>query len=338
MDQPIIGICPGDPAGIGPEITVKALKHFELESAFIPIVFTDRAVMESALEITGINLNWLSLATLENLEDCRPGTVYLAEVDGLRHKSWKMGIIQAECGAASVEYIRQAVGAALGGKIRALVTGPIHKEAVKAAGVSKPGHTELLAELAGVDDPLTMFEVNQLRIFFLTRHVSLRRACEMVTRERVYHYIIKCHHALERIGINHGVLAVAGLNPHSGEHGLFGDEEISAIVPAIDQARRDHYSVIGPISADSVFYLARRDHYAAVLSLYHDQGHIAAKTLDFERTIALTLGLPFLRTSVDHGTAMDIAGQNLAGATSMICAIQAALRYVPYFLSQNVTQ
>jgi len=332
MALPIIGICPGDPAGIGPEITVKALKQLLPEESFIPVIFTDRTVLESAFRITGISLDWAMWPCGGNpMPSHEPGRVYLAEVKGLPHPEWKMGKVQTECGIASVEYIRQAVDAAIRGEIQALVTGPIHKEAIKAAGISKPGHTELLAEFSGSDDPMTMFEVDRLRIFFLTRHVSLRRACEMVTRERVYHMILKCRRALESIGIGDGILAVAGLNPHSGEHGLFGDEEERAIVPAIDQARRDHVSVIGPISADSVFHLARRDRYAAVLSLYHDQGHIAVKTLDFERTIALTLGLPFLRTSVDHGTAMDIAGRNLAGDLSMVCAIQAALRYAPVF-------
>ena len=172
-----------------------------------------------------------------------------------------------------------------------------------------------------------MFETQGLRVFFLTRHLSLRQACDMVTKERIVLCARRSFAALEQMGIRQGVLAVAGLNPHSGEHGLFGAEEVEEIAPAVEQLRREGYPVEGPIGADSVFHLAKRGRYAAVLSLYHDQGHIATKTLDFERTISITCGLPFLRTSVDHGTAMDIAGKGTASPVSMKEAILLAARY-----------
>lgn len=172
-----------------------------------------------------------------------------------------------------------------------------------------------------------MFEVNNLRVFFLSRHVSLIDSCALVKKKRILEYIKRCTAALKQLGITEGPLAVAGLNPHCGEHGLFGHQEEDEIVPAIQEAKREGYSVEGPIGADSVFHLALEGNFIAVLSLYHDQGHIATKTLDFYRTISLTLGLPFLRTSVDHGTAFDKAWQGTAKPISMIEAIKLATQY-----------
>jgi 4-hydroxythreonine-4-phosphate dehydrogenase len=188
----------------------------------------------------------------------------------------------------------------------------------------------MLAAVSGVADPLTMFETLGLRVFFLTRHVSLRKACDLVTRDRLVDYIERCSEALESIGLT-GPIAVAGLNPHCGEHGLFGDEEGREIEPAVAEASRRGRLVVGPIGADSVFHQAKSGRFAAVLSLYHDQGHIACKTLDFERTVSLTLGMSFLRTSVDHGTAFDIAWKAEASAVSMVEALLAAARYAPAY-------
>jgi 4-hydroxythreonine-4-phosphate dehydrogenase len=176
-----------------------------------------------------------------------------------------------------------------------------------------------------------MFETLGLRVFFLTRHVPLRQACELVTRPRLLDCLQRCTRALTHLGLQ-GTIAVAGLNPHCGEHGLFGHEEEREIRPALEEARALGLAVEGPLGADSVFHLARTGRYAAVLSLYHDQGHIACKTLDFERTVSLTLGLPFLRTSVDHGTAFDIAWKGKASAVSMSEAILAAARYAASYL------
>jgi 4-phospho-D-threonate 3-dehydrogenase / 4-phospho-D-erythronate 3-dehydrogenase len=176
-----------------------------------------------------------------------------------------------------------------------------------------------------------MFQVYDLRVFFLSRHVSLRRACDLVTEERLFDYIQRCMKALERLGVNNAKMAVAGLNPHGGEHGLFGDEEVREIEPAIQRAKELGLNIVGPVPADSVFYFGLKGSYDAVLSLYHDQGHIATKMVDFERTISITNNLPFLRTSVDHGTAFDIAGTGKAGAVSMIEAIVLAAKYAAKF-------
>ena len=176
-----------------------------------------------------------------------------------------------------------------------------------------------------------MFETNGMRVFFLTRHLSLREMLDKITKDRIIDYVIRCTEALRRLGVTEGTMAVAGLNPHSGEHGLFGWEEVNEITPAVEELKKMGYNVAGPVPADSVFHQAALGRYNSVLSLYHDQGHIATKTLDFDRTIAITNGMPILRTSVDHGTAFDIAGKGIAGAVSMKEAIRLAAKYAPFF-------
>ncbi|MGB4438083.1 MAG: 4-hydroxythreonine-4-phosphate dehydrogenase PdxA, partial [Sedimentibacter sp.] len=229
------------------------------------------------------------------------------------------------------EFIKAAILLALDRKVDAIATAPINKESLKEANVPYIGHTEILEDLTKTKNPLTMFQVKNLRVFFLTRHVSLKKACDEVTEENVYEFIIRCKDALEILGVYNPKIAVAGLNPHSGEHGLFGYEEVDEIMPAIARAKKLDIDVVGPVPADSVFYLGLNGKYDAVLSLYHDQGHIATKMVDFERTISITNNLPFLRTSVDHGTAFDIAGTGMAGEVSMVEAIKLAAEYAPNF-------
>lgn len=255
-----------------------------------------------------------------------PDFINVVSVGEIEIENLQYGKVQAQAGKAAFEFIRKAVELANSGKLDAIATTPINKEALRAAGVDYIGHTEILAALTGSNDPLTMFQVYDMRVFFLSRHVSLRNACD-IKKEKILDYIIRCSTALKSLGLENGCLAVAGLNPHNGEHGLFGDEEGKEIEPAIAEARGQGINVTGPIPADSVFYQALHGRYAAVLSLYHDQGHIATKTVDFERTISLTLGMPFLRTSVDHGTAFDIAGQGIASSVSMEEAIRLAAEY-----------
>ncbi|HHU37120.1 MAG TPA: 4-phospho-D-threonate 3-dehydrogenase [Treponema sp.] len=289
--KPRIGITTGDPAGIGPEIVRAAVTHPSVLAVCEPVVFG------------------------------------MTDPNDIANKNIPIGKVSALGGEFAFKSIKQAVAAAQAGSINAIATAPINKESLKAAGIPHIGHTEILAALTGTDDPLTMFETLSLRVFFLSRHVSLRKACDLVTQERVYRYLVRCNAAMEKqLGIVNPLIAVAALNPHGGESGMFGDEE-SCIGPAIIQATRDGVHATGPISADSVFHQAKTGKYDAVLSLYHDQGHIACKTLDFERTISLTLGLPFMRTSVDHGTAFDIAGRGTASPKSMIEAILLAVKY-----------
>ena len=245
---------------------------------------------------------------------------------------FEFGKVQGMCGKAAYEYIAKSVELANSRKADAVATTPINKEALRAGGINFIGHTEIFGALTNTPDPLTMFEVRGLRVFFLTRHVSLRKACDMITKERIIDYVVRCTEALKRLGVEGGTMAIAGLNPHSGEHGLFGDEEVKEVYPAVEELKKMGYDVAGPIGADSVFHLALKGKFNSVLSLYHDQGHIATKTLDFERTIAITNGMPILRTSVDHGTAFDIAGKNLVSEVSMAEAILLAAKYSPNFV------
>ncbi len=326
MNLPLIALTMGDPAGVGPEIIVKALASEKVRKAARVLVYGDARVMERALAnfSGGLSLHAVSRAADARFE---PGILEVLDLANADPDRFEPGRVSGYAGRAAFECIEAATRAVLSGEAEALDTAPINKESIHAACVPFIGHTEMLEALGGSRDPLTMFETLGLRVFFLTRHVALRDVSALLTRERFLEYIPRCLAALGRLGVAEGELAVAGFNPHCGEHGLFGDEEVRVIAPAVEEARAAGLRVVGPIGPDSVFHQAHLGRYAAVLSLYHDQGHIATKTLDFDRTISLTLGLPFLRTSVDHGTAFDIAWQGKAEALGMEESILAAARY-----------
>ena len=329
MMKPVICVPMGDAAGIGPEIVVAAILDPAVAASARVLVVGHGEILRRAAAVKRISLRINRVGDdLAGLED---GALNLLHMDNISASSFAYGRVQASCGQAALEYIAKGVDLAMAGKVDALATAPINKEALKAARVPYIGHTEILADLANSGDLLTMFQTRELRIFFLTRHLPLMEACKAVSCDRVIRYIRRCSAALGYLGIRDPRLAVAGLNPHSGEHGLFGAEEETEIAPAVEAARKEGYRVDGPRPADSVFYFALKGAWDAVLSLYHDQGHIAAKMVDFERTISLTLGLPFLRTSVDHGTAFDIAGTGKASGLSMVEAIRLAAVYVPAF-------
>jgi len=334
MDRPIIGIPTGDPAGIGPEIVVKALNREEVYKISKPIVIGDRDVISNAMKFCGLDLN-INVVESPQKGKYIKGTIDLIDLNNIDIDELEIGKIQAIAGKAAFEYIEETVKMDLEKKIDDIANTPINKESLKAANIPYIGHTEILEGLTNTSNPLTMFQVDNLRVFFLSRHVSLRQACDLVTEERVYDYIKRSKEALEVLGIRDGKIAVAGLNPHSGEHGLFGDEEVKEIEPAIRRAQEEGIDVVGPVPADSVFYFALKGAYDAVLSLYHDQGHIATKMVDFERTVSITNNLPFLRTSVDHGTAFDIAGTGRASEVSMVEAIKVAAKYAFNFNKQN---
>lgn len=318
--RPLLAITIGDPAGIGPEIAVKALRNEELHRlARCLVVGSSRFLGETESE--------LRLVPDPAAGMYRPGILNCLEIP-VPAEVITIGKVSAVAGRAAYDAIAKATALALSGAVQAIVTGPIHKEALRAAGIPHAGHTEILGALTGSPRPLTMFEVEKLRVFFLSRHVSLRESCDLVTRDALMATAREALAALGRLGIG-GPLAIAGLNPHCGDGGLFGSQEETEIKPAVAALRRQGYDVCGPIPADAVFSQARQGKYGAVLSLYHDQGHIAAKTLDFERTVSVTHGLPFLRTSVDHGTAFDIAGKQMASSVNMEEAIKKAAQYAP---------
>lgn len=320
MNKPTLAITIGDPAGIGPEITIKALNHQEIREKAFYKVYGSLSLLQEACTLCHIPLSLFESHHIQivDIPTLSPGDVVKGRVNG-------------DCGKAAYNYIEAAIQDTMAGKADAVVTAPINKESLKAGKVNFIGHTEIFGTLTHTPDPLTLFEVKGLRVFFLSRHVSLQQACHLVTKERIIDYVQACTKALRQLGVTEGTMAVAGLNPHSGEHGLFGTEEVQAIAPAVEELQQQGYAVVGPVSADSVFYQALQGKYNSVLSLYHDQGHIATKTYDFERTISITCGMPILRTSVDHGTAFDIAGRGQASAVSMIEAISVAAKYAPFW-------
>ena len=333
MKLPVIGITIGDPAGIGPEIVVKALHKYNFHPDCRVLLIGTELILRQEIEKQKIDMPIAIIRSPSVFPDNR-NTVLVYDPGHVRILVYQMGQVQARCGQAAYEYLRQAADLAESGIIDALVTAPIHKEALRMAGISHIGHTEILADLTDSPDPLTMFEMAGLRVFFLSRHLSLRQAIEFVTRANVRNAITNCQQGLRKLGISTPKIAVAGLNPHCGDSGQFGTEEIDEIIPAIADARDAGIDVTGPIAADSIFHLGLEGHWDGILSLYHDQGHIATKSIDFYSTVSVTLGLPFLRTSVDHGTAMDIAGKGIANPESMYRAILTAVQYIPYYQSK----
>ena len=315
-EKKVIAMTMGDPCGIGPEITVKTLADKNIHSKCRTVLIGDADILEQAAEKIGIKHFMGKYADY----------IYHVPCNG-KITTETAGKVCDFAGRAAYDCIKISHQLCSQGKADSVATAPINKEALKAAGVPYIGHTEIYAAFTNTKDPLTMFETKGLRVFFLTRHLSLSGAISAITGEKIKDYIIRCTEALDKIGAPSGTLAVAGLNPHSGEHGLFGNEEVEIISPAVEEMKGIGYGVEGPVSADSVFYQAYMGKYRAVLSLYHDQGHIATKTLDFERTIAVTHSMPYLRTSVDHGTAFDIAWTGKASNVSMIEAVLLAAKY-----------
>jgi 4-hydroxythreonine-4-phosphate dehydrogenase len=325
-DLPLIGITIGDPAGVGPEIVVKALMNHEIYDICRPVVIGVPAPLNQIASILGTDVNF-NLIDVPSMGRFLPGTIDLVSAAPDEDVTVEFGRIHAGAGRIAYKCIELSSKLGLKKEIDAVATAPINKESIKAAGIPFIGHTEMYESLTSAPFALTMFAVRNLRVFFLTRHLSLADAVLAVTKESVYETLKHVSSALEDLGVYKPRIAVAALNPHSGEHGLFGYEEVREISPAIQQAQADGIRAVGPVSADTVFHLGLEGKWDAILSLYHDQGHIATKTLDFERTVSVTLGLPFLRTSVDHGTAFDIAGQGVASSISMEEAIRVAAQY-----------
>jgi 4-hydroxythreonine-4-phosphate dehydrogenase len=325
-ERPLIGVTLGDPAGIGPEIILKALAEPDLYAVSRPLVIGERGVLERAAAVLELEP---SFHVVRHASEGRfeVGVVDLLDLGNLDLTTLEWGRIQPQAGRAAYDYIRTAIERCLAGELEAMATAPINKEALQAAEVPFIDHTGMLTRMTNSPEALTMFVVRKLVIFFMARHMSMRRACDAVTAANVGDTLIKAHHAMASFGQPRARFGVAALNPHAGEGGLFGDEEIREIAPGVAQARAAGVDAYGPVPADAVFHQCLQGRFDAVLSLHHDQGHIAAKTYDFERTISITTGLPFVRASVDHGTAFDIAGRGIASAVGMAESIRVAARY-----------
>ena len=324
MALPIIGITMGDPTGIGPEIIVKAFSMEEPFQACRPIVFGDREVLSRAIQIQSLSTT-LEITEKIPEDGYLSGKIFLLPVSRLDITSLRFGQPDRACGEAMVRYIEEAVKWATRGALDAITTCPINKQAINAAGYSFPGHTELLGHLAQASPVAMMFLGSKWKIVLVTTHLPLKDVSRWITASRILSTLRLTDEGMKKyFAIAHPKMAVLGLNPHCGEGGLLGEEEKREVLPAIAEAKSLGMDVEGPFPADSFFSLSGRTVFDAVISMYHDQGLIPIKMLDFKEAVNFTLGLPFIRTSVDHGTAYDLAGKGLADPTNLVKAVLAA--------------
>ena len=334
----IIGITMGDPASIGPEITAKALSDPSVYERCKPLVVGDVPVMEEALKITGLS-GKLKIHTIgdvsEALFEC--GTIDVCHMGMVDMDKLQRGKVSAMAGNAAFQYVKKVIGLAMDHKIDATVTNALNKEAMNLAGHHYSGHTEIYADYTGTRKYTMMLAHENLRVVHVSTHVSLREACDRVKKDRILEVIRIAHQACRQLGISQPKIGVAGLNPHSGENGMFGREEIEEITPAIQAARDEGIQADGPVPPDTVFSKARGGWYDIVVAMYHDQGHIPLKVVGFVYNqeeqkwdavagVNITLGLPIIRASVDHGTAFDQAGTGLASELSLTNAMDYAIR------------
>lgn len=323
IQRPILAITMGDAAGCGPEIIVKALTDNNIYNKCRPLVFGDANRMKLAASILESSLQIASVADVQG-GSYEPGIIDVLDFANIPH-DLPFGQVDERSGHAAFTYIQSAIEKAMANKVDAIVTAPINKEALHKGGHHFPGHTEILAELSSTKDYAMMLSGDDLRVIHVTTHVSMREAADLIKKERVLRIIRLADRTLRLLGLEQPRIAVAGFNAHAGENGLFGREDIDEIAPAVAQAQQDGIAATGPIPPDTVFFrTVRRKEFDIVVVMYHDQGHIPLKLLGFDNGINVTVGLPFLRTSVDHGTAFDIAGKGIADGSSMTAAIQFA--------------
>lgn len=336
--KPIIAITLGDPAGIGPEITVKALSDQSIYESCRPIVIGDSSVLERAMNIPGMPRAKLYPVASVGDAAFTYGTIDVLDMGIINIEELEIGKVSAMAGAAAYRYVQEAIRLAMAGDVDATVTNPLNKEAIHLAGCPYAGHTEIYADLTHTSSFTMMLAHHDLRVVHVSTHVSLREACDRVKADRVLEVIRIADKACRQMEIAHPRVGVAGLNPHCGENGLFGREEIEEIQPAIDQARAAGIDAQGPFPPDSIFSKARGGFFDIVVAMYHDQGHIPLKVIGFTydqeqrrwaqvQGVNITLGLPIIRTSVDHGTAFDQAGQGTASEASLLTAIYYAIRF-----------
>ena len=314
----------GDPAGIGPEVVLKTLARPEVYKLSRPIVIGDSSVIARDARLLGLSIE---VEPLDNVERAKfkSGQVEVLSSNDVELAALEYGRVDPRAGRAAVESVFAAIELALRGKLDAIVTAPLNKEAMQLAGFKYPGHTEILAEKTGAEDYSLMLVADKLRVIHVTTHVSMRQALALIDKCRVLRYIRLAQRTMATLGTASPVIAVAGLNCHAGEHGLFGDEDARDIEPAVRAAQDEGIEASGPWPPDTVFYRASRGEFDIVVAMYHDQGHIAVKMLGLDAGVNMTAGLPIIRTSVDHGTAFDIAGRGIADDGSMVAAIRLAV-------------
>jgi 4-hydroxythreonine-4-phosphate dehydrogenase len=318
--RPILGLTIGDPAGVGPEIVAKAAAQEAVRAACRPIVIGEVGVLRRAVRLCRLDLSVRAIASPEEATG-DPGSLELLDLKNIDAASCPPGVLSPLCGRAAVEYVYKAIDLCMADELHGIATGPINKEAMAQAGFRYDGHTELLAERTGTKDYAMMLVVGRMRVVHVSTHTSLRSACDRVKKGRVLTVIRLAQQSLRDLRSRKKRIAVAGLNPHAGEGGLFGREELEEIAPAVEAAKREGIDASGPYAPDTLFYRLRQAEFDAVVAMYHDQGLIPLKLIGFHRGVNVTLGLPIIRTSVDHGTAFDIAGTGTANPRSMVEAI-----------------
>lgn len=334
--KPILAITMGDPAGIGPEIVVRALSHKETYEQCLPIVTGDAKVMAEAVKLLGLDMK---INAVKNVEDARfeYGTIDVYDLDCVDMSSFKFGEVQSQCGDAAFKSITTAIDLAMHDKVDGTVTAPLNKEALNLAGHHYDGHTEIYATFTGTKKYAMMLADGNIRVIHVSTHVPLRKACDLVKKDRVIAVTELIADACRQFGIENPKIGVAGLNPHSSENGMFGYEEAEEIIPAIEELKARGFNVEGPVPPDSIFAKAKCGKYDGCVAMYHDQGHIPLKVCAFNwdpetgkmssaKGVNITLGLPIIRVSVDHGTAFDVAGKGIASEDAMMCSIDYATR------------
>jgi 4-hydroxythreonine-4-phosphate dehydrogenase len=327
----------GDAAGIGPEVTMKALGDREMYGISRPLVIGDAKILERANRVVGGNLRVRAVDAPQQAR-FEYGTVDCVDLD-LLPADLPFGQLSAAAGDAAFRFVERAIRLALDGAIDAICTAPLNKEALHAGGHRYPGHTEILADLTGTEDFAMMLTARKLRVIHVTTHIGLVDAIRAITPERVYRVIALADATLRRAGFERPTIAVCGINPHAGEHGLFGHgEDEQQVLPGVQQAQAAGIAAEGPLPADTVFFRAARGDFDAVVAMYHDQGHAPVKVLGLEAGVNITVGLPIVRTSVDHGTAFDIAGKGVADPDSMKEAIRQAALLAPKTVSAQQAQ
>ncbi|WP_080871986.1 4-hydroxythreonine-4-phosphate dehydrogenase PdxA [Oceanobacillus timonensis] len=327
--KPIIGITMGDPAGVGPEIIVKSLQEQEIYQNAHPIVIGDAKILQRAAKDLNTTISIAPKTLGDDLTQTTYGEVACVDLD-LVPEDLAVGEVSPAAGDAAFQYLEAAIQLANENKIQAICTAPLNKEALQKGGHMYPGHTEILADLTNTEDFSMMLSSPKLKVIHVTTHIGLLDAIQTIKPDRVFNVIKLADKTLKDSGIEQPKIGVCGINPHAGENGLFGyGEEEEKIIPAIQSAKEQGINVEGPLPADTLFFRAQRGDFDIVVAMYHDQGHGPIKVLGLEAGVNITVGLPIIRTSVDHGTAFDIAGKGIVDEGSMLEALRQAIELAP---------
>jgi 4-phospho-D-threonate 3-dehydrogenase / 4-phospho-D-erythronate 3-dehydrogenase len=336
LQLPIIGITMGDPASIGPEIAIKALLKKEIYEICRPLVVGDAKVLQQIIDLLKLDAGINIVKDVKEAE-FQFGVIDVFDLQNVELDKLKFGEISAMAGNAAFEAVKKVIELALAGEVDATVTGPINKKSINEAGHHFAGHTEIYAHYTGTKKYAMLLVEENIKVIHVSTHVSLRQACDLVKKDRILEVVHLLHDGMQKLGETNLKIGIAGLNPHAGDNGLFGTEDDQEILPAVQEARRLGFDVEGPVPPDTMFAKAATGAYGGVVAMYHDQGHIPfklsgfkwnaeKKQMDSVKGVNITMGLPIIRTSVDHGTAFEIAGKGIASPDAMVLAIESAVQ------------